>query len=100
MKRYNQALHPHHDVINPDKTSTKVRIVYDASAKINKGQRSLNECLYPGPTMLKDLTGKLLRFCLNKNAIVADKEKAVLQICFLEDDKDVTRFFWLKNKIA
>ena len=47
---------PHHAVINPDKTSTKVQIVYDASAKIKKGQRSLNECLYPGPTMLKDLT--------------------------------------------
>ena len=45
---------PHHAVINPDKTSTKVRIVYDASAKINKCQRSLNECLYPGPVMLKD----------------------------------------------
>lgn len=39
---------PHHPVINPEKTSTKIRVVYDASAKTN---RNLNECLYPGPTM-------------------------------------------------
>ena len=81
---------PHHAVINPEKTSTKVRVVYDASAKINKGQKSLNECLYPGPTMLKDLTGILLRFRLNKIAIVADIEKAFLQIGLLEDAKDMT----------
>ena len=67
---------PHHAVINPEKTSTKVRVVYDASAKINKGRR------YP----------------LNKIAIVADIEKAFLQIGLLEDAKDMTRFFWLKNK--
>ena len=48
--------------------------------------------------MLKDLTGILLRFRLNKIAIVADIEKAFLQIGLLEDAKDVTRFFWLKNK--
>ena len=89
---------PHHAVINLEKTSTKVRVVYDASAKINKGQKSLNECLYPGPTMLRDLTGILLRFRLNKIAIVADIEKAFLQIGLLEDAKDMTRFFWLKNK--
>ena len=89
---------PHHAVINPDKASTKVRVVYDASAKIKKGQKSLNECLYPGPTMLKDLTGILLRFRLNRIAIVSDIEKAFLQIGLSEDAKDVTRFFWLKNK--
>ena len=48
--------------------------------------------------MLKDLTGILLRFCLNKIAIVAGIEKAFLQIGLLEDAKDVTRFFWLKKK--
>ena len=89
---------PHHAVINPDKASTKVRVVYDASAKIKKGQKSLNECLYPGPTMLKDLIGILLRFRLNRIAIVTDIEKAFLQIGLSEDAKDVTRFFWLKEK--
>ena len=39
----------------------------------------------------------LLRFCLNKIAIVADIEKVFLQIGLLEDAKDVNRFFWLKN---
>ena len=48
--------------------------------------------------MLKDLTRILLRFRLNKIAIVVDIEKAFLQIGLLEDAKDVTRFFWLKNK--
>ena len=89
---------PHHAVINPDKASTKIRVVYDASAKIKKGQKSLNECLYQGPTMLKDLIGILLRFRLNRIAIVSDIEKAFLQIGLPEDAKDVTRFFWLKDK--
>ena len=56
--------------------------------------KSLNECLYPGPTMLKDLIGILLRFRLNRIAIVADIEKAFLQIGLSEDAKDVTRFFF------
>ena len=34
---------------------------------------------------------------MNKVAIVADIEKAFLQIGLNENQKDVTRFFWLKN---
>ena len=89
---------PHHAVVNPDKTSTKVRVVYGASVKKNKRQKNLTECLYPRPTMLKDLTEILLRIRLNKIAIVIDIEKAFLQIWLVEEAKDVTRFFWLKNK--
>jgi hypothetical protein len=39
---------PHHGVVQPDKTTSKLRIVYDASAKTSGP--SLNDCLYTGPS--------------------------------------------------
>ena len=87
---------PHHALVNLSKPTTKVRVVYDASAKTKPENKSLNECLNQGPVMLQDLTGIFLRFRLNKVAMVADIEKAVLQIGLNDIAKDVTRFFWLK----
>ena len=88
---------PHHAVITPDRKTTKVRIVYDASAKAKKGCKSLNECLYRGPVILKDLCGLLLRFRTHKVALTADIEKAFLQVGLQPTDRDVTRFLWLKD---
>ena len=58
---------PHHAVITPDRKTTKVRIVYDASAKAKKGCKNLNECLV-GPVILEDLCGLLLRFRIYKSS--------------------------------
>ena len=88
---------PHHVVIKPDNATTKLRIVYDASAKTKKGNKSLNECLHRGPVILEDLCGLLLRFRTKKIGIIADIEKAFLQIGIHESDRDVTRFLWLKD---
>ncbi|MCG7879158.1 MAG: reverse transcriptase domain-containing protein [Candidatus Thiodiazotropha endolucinida] len=88
---------PHHAVVKPEKSTTKLRIVYDASAKSKCENRSLNECLYRGPVLLNDLCGTLIRFRLHKIGIVADIEKAFLQICLQNSQRDVTRFLWLKD---
>ena len=63
---------PHHAAVNPTKATTKVRVVYDASVKSRSESRGLNEYLHRGPILLQNLTGILLRFRLNKIAMVAD----------------------------
>ena len=88
---------PHHPVITPSKTTTKLRVVYDASAKTRQCNKSLNECLYRGLVMLPDLPGLLLRFRLSPIGIISDIEKAFLSISLQTRDRDVTRFLWLKN---
>ncbi|KAL9977210.1 hypothetical protein ACROYT_G014589 [Oculina patagonica] len=88
---------PHHEIVTPEKTTTKIRIVFDASAKTRKGSQSLNESLHRGPIILEDLCGLLMRFRLNKVALVADVEKAFHQVGLQPEDRDVTRFVWLKD---
>ncbi|XP_045216847.2 uncharacterized protein LOC123566631 [Mercenaria mercenaria] len=88
---------PHHAVMKTDHTTTKLRIVYDASAKTKYDISSLNDCLYRGPVLLNDLCGTLIRFRMNKIGIVSDIEKAFLQIGLQENQRDVTRFVWLKT---
>ena len=69
----------------------------DASAKVKRNTKSLNECLYRGPVILEDLCGLLLRFRMKKIGLVSDIEKAFLQVGLHEADRDVTRFLWLKD---
>ena len=94
----NTVIHyrPHHMVLK-NYDSNKMRVVYEGCAKFHKSLRSLNECLYPGPNLMKNLCGILLRFRLNKVAIIAEIEKAYLQLELDMDDRDVTRFMWLKD---
>ncbi|KAL3076742.1 hypothetical protein niasHT_038638 [Heterodera trifolii] len=90
---------PHRAVIRTDKATTKTRIVMDASAKPKNcpSAPSLNDCLYTGPQLLKDLTGILLRFRQMEHVILADIEKAFLQLGIRHADRDACRFIWLNN---
>ena len=86
---------PHRPVVRVDKDTTKLRIVYDASAK-GDGP-CLNDCLYTGPKFSQNILDILLRFRLNKVALIGDVEKAFLMISVADCDRDVLRFLWVKD---
>jgi len=87
---------PHHPVISPDK-STKVRLVYDGSAKSSPKSLCLNDVILKGKRWLSDVVTMLLRFRKNELAVVADIAKAFHQIAIREQDRDAVRFLWLKD---
>ena len=87
---------PHFPVFKTDSAATKMRIVYDASARVSSESLSLNDCLHTGPNLMQDLTGILLKFRTHRIAFTADIEKAFLQIELNNQDRDATRFLWLK----
>ena len=82
----------HHPVIRPDKDTTKVRIVYDASAR--SGGPSLNDCLYVGPPLTQEILDVLLRFRVHGVALAGDIEKAFLMVSVAPEDRDALRFLW------
>ena len=75
---------PDQAVIRKDTETTKLRIVYDVSAKEGKNRTSLNDCLYTGPSLNPLLFEILVRFRENRVALVGDIEKAFLYILSLK----------------
>ncbi|GFQ84751.1 uncharacterized protein TNCT_690321 [Trichonephila clavata] len=87
---------PHRAVIRTDKTTSKLRIVFDASSHA-KGQLSLNDCLHTGLNFIPNLFSLLIKFRMNPIAFVADIKMAFLMIEIDESERDFTRFFWDEN---
>lgn len=83
---------PHHPVINPK----KIRIVFDASARLRNG-KSLNDCLYRGPVILPDLAGLLIRFRLSNYPCLSDIQGAFLTLVLEEPDREVAKFLWVRD---
>ena len=86
---------PHHAIIRQDKNTTKLRVVYDASARADGP--SLNDSLHVGPKFNQKILDILLRFRSHRVALTADIEKAFLMISVAEKDRDVLRFLWFEN---
>ena len=83
---------PHQSVITLSKATTKLRIVYDASAISRKSDFLLNECIHRGPVMLLNLCVMLLRLRWSKIALLA-----FLQLSIRPEAHDATRFLWFKD---
>ncbi|XP_028161950.1 uncharacterized protein LOC114353953 isoform X1 [Ostrinia furnacalis] len=65
---------PHHGVIRESSSTTKLRVVFDASAPTSSGV-SLNDLQMVGPVVQDDLFSILIRFRQHKYVISGDVEK-------------------------
>ena len=83
---------PHFPVIREDRATTKIRLVFDAAAKYQG--RSLNDELYPGPSICSDLIEILLGFRRLPIALTGDVEEMFLQIKLATEDKKYHRILW------
>ncbi len=84
---------PMHGVVKPTSTTTKLRIVFNASAPSGTGV-SLNDTLLVGPTFYPPLTNILLKFRMFPIALTADISKMFRAIELHENDRDFHRFVW------
>lgn len=84
---------PHHPVIKPTSTTTKVRVVFDASLKTDQG-RSLNESLLIGPSIQPKLFTHLLYIRTHQYVVMADIEQMYRQIFVDQRDRRYQRVLW------
>lgn len=84
---------PHHAIRRPDSTTTKTRVVFDASSK-SHGQLSLNETLFTGPTVQPSLLAIVLNFRIPKYVFSADVEKMFRQVWIHPDDRRFLQVVW------
>ena len=88
---------PHLAVVRKDRETTKVRVVYDGSAKASKKERSLNDCLQTGPNLLPHVFNMIANFRKNIVGLTADIEKAFLMVGIQDDQRDFLRFLWFDD---
>ena len=84
---------PMHAVIKNSSSTTKLRVVFDASAKTTSGH-SLNDTLLVGPTLYPTITDILLLFRSYPIAISGDISKMYRAVEMAPGDRDLHRFVW------
>lgn len=88
---------PMHVVKKESSSTTKIRAVFDASAK-SSSNISLNDILLVGPTVHSSLIDVLLRFRLHRITLTADVSKMYRAVALDQVDRDLHRFVWRSNQ--
>ena len=87
---------PMHAVHKESSSTTKIRAVFDASAKSSSGV-SLNDTLLVGPTVCSSLLDVLLRFRFHRVALTTDVSRMYRAVELAPSDRDLHRFVWRKD---
>ncbi|XP_062558150.1 uncharacterized protein LOC134223028 [Armigeres subalbatus] len=87
---------PHHPVVKESSTTTKLRVVFDASSKTSTGI-SLNDTLLVGPIVQDDLRSIVMRSRTQEIILVADAEKMYRQVRHAFDDYAYLCIYWRQS---
>lgn len=87
---------PHHAIVNEQHITTKLRVVFDSSAKTSNG-KSLNENLMIGPALQNDLRDVTMRWRRHRVVIVSDIRQMFRRLKMDERDRDYQRILWRFN---
>lgn len=88
---------PHHCVFKLNSTTTKLRVVFDASCPTST-QKCLNDILMVSPTIQDELYIVLLRFRLHRFAITADIVKMYRQVLIESRDRKFQYILWRNSE--
>ena len=88
---------PHHAVLKASSTTTKLRTVFNASARSDEGV-SLNDFLLVGPNLLPDVSEVLTDWRRYPFVFDADTAKMYLQIGVHESDQHLQAIVWSEDE--
>ncbi|CAB4033457.1 integrase core domain [Paramuricea clavata] len=83
---------PHFPVVREDKTTTKVRVVFDAKARFNG--KAINDALLQGRKNMCDVVTVLANFRLKKVTVTGDVKLMFLQVLLKPEDRKYVRMIW------
>lgn len=84
---------PHHGVLSEYSVTTKLRVVFNGSAKTTSGL-SFNDIQYTGPNLQDELLAILLRFRKHNVVVCADIAKMYRMILINPSDKELQKILW------
>ena len=86
---------PHCPVIKESASTTKVQMVFDASARPHPLSNSVNKCMNTGPPLQPLLSDIFVRARMFTHLLLlADLQKAFPQVGLREADRDAFRFLF------
>ncbi|XP_045445808.1 uncharacterized protein LOC123653874 [Melitaea cinxia] len=88
---------PHHGIYREDSLTTKLRVVFNASAATTSNY-SLNDIQYVGPILQNDVFSILLRFRQYKYVVCADIQKMYRNIGIHLDQRDLQLIVWRASR--
>lgn len=87
---------PHHGIIKETSSTTRLRVVFDASTKTSSGT-SLNDILLVGPKLQKDIVELMCNFRIHKIVFTADIRQMYRQILMDKNSASYQHILWRES---